>query len=181
MKYSGCITIFDDNSDVVFERDLTSDEMLESLLTKSDVPPPQDEEAEEDEPEAAAQRKSGRKCGLCGKPGHSRRNCGDDKPAAIKPKFKKGCPECGSPSRHKKGCSYTGTKRDTSIELDRAVDDDDLLMGPMDEHRFNQVRTAREHSMKSKEIADELNIDLREVNLAFQSATYDGYLERRTY
>ncbi len=50
---------------------------------------------------------------------------------------------------------------------------------PLTEEQYERVRAARRNFVDSLEIAQVLGILLIEVNAAFQSATFTGYMSRR--
>ena len=77
MKYGGSISIVDDEGNLVFERELSDDEIVEAILAA--VPGEDGEPAQiaedADAPEVTQATKSKRSCGVCGKPGHNAKTC----------------------------------------------------------------------------------------------------------
>lgn len=101
MKYAGTITIYDDNGEIVFERDLTPDQIIETLLTKSEAPA---EEALRPEPDAPEPEKKHSDADLF--PTRKNRAKGKSGKAAG---GGKAC--CGSKgTRHMKDCASAGDR-----------------------------------------------------------------------
>lgn len=78
MKHGGCITIVDDSGNVVYERELTADEMIAEILRKPEEATLEevDSAVEEVKKETAAPAKKNAKvCKTCGKPGHMQKTC----------------------------------------------------------------------------------------------------------
>ncbi len=143
MKYTKAVMLIDEEGDVLIERteELTGDmvkgviaELTEGITNEQiiqgmeTIPMPHFAQPEET---------TGRKCGQCGKRGHSRRTCGD---AA-------------------KGPQDDGTA--------------------MTVQQFATAKKRREEDVPSADVADELGVELREVNMAFGAGSYKGYLRDR--
>ena len=51
---------------------------------------------------------------------------------------------------------------------------------PMSERKWFHVQLCRDHGMTSDDVADILDVLLPEVNRAYASSTYDGYVRKKT-
>lgn len=112
-------------------------------------------------------------CKVCGKKGHYAKTCPDGAAPKFKPEKVRAngyresrCGQCGKTGHTRRNCEET---KEQPAESSEAIS----------ERQFASVCTARDHQMKSLEISQEMGIPLTEVNAAFASATYGGYLERR--
>lgn len=115
-------------------------------------------------------------CKACGKKGHYAKTC----PEAQPPKPDKFKPEKVSASgRRESRCGQCGKTGHTRRNCEETKEQPAESSEAMSERQFASVCTARDHQMKSLEISQEMGIPLAEVNAAFASATYEGYLERR--
>lgn len=89
-RYSGSVTVLNEDGEVIFERELTSDEIIDEILKGSNKRS-SDEEAEE--PEEVPRRKYTRKkdkrggkrpCKICGELGHNKRTCPENPGSTLK-------------------------------------------------------------------------------------------------
>lgn len=168
-NYAGNITIFDDEGEVVFERELTHDEMIQVLLNATKV-----------EPEVFSYRAV---------PAPKKKYAKRVKVAEYAP-TKSGEPKpcCGSLGRrHYKTCSRSAPSNNsapslTSVgksldEADKAWREFEPALTPL---QFSEIKDlAIEQAMNSVEIIGELNLpadQLRDVNFVIQSKTYQTYL-----
>jgi len=161
MKYGGTINIIDDEGNIVFERELSADEMIEELLrakstvyeTSADlkigpIMAPGSIHAFDDSKPARAPRK----CGTCGKSGHTYKKCPDRGQDVVKqPK----APKPVEPAMPKK---------DTEA---------------LTEKEYGDVQDAKKDDLASLDAAHELDLPLVEVNKAYGSPTYEHYLFNR--
>jgi hypothetical protein len=168
-KYKGSITVVDDEGNAIFEKELSTDEIVEALL--SAIPDAEDDATEEEPGEPV---RTERKCGGCGKSGHSRRTC--SKSDAERP-APKGKPCCGSlGARHKKDCQETGQPD----ELPPPAPEDKGRMLTTDE--FDRVKEMRnDQEMTSQQIASELELPLPQVNYALVTTNFDAYRKHYEY
>lgn len=148
MKYSGTVTILDEEGNTVHERELTSDQLIDELLFGKTAP-----EVKEDEEEApATQQSAGKKkrkertCSNCHKPGHIARHC---------PKA-------------------NGLKDDDEDEEELKKDGDVLSTA-----QFSDVKGMQAKERNALEVSNEMDVPLREVNAAFASPHYMGYVKNR--
>lgn len=162
MKYAGTVTIVDDEGNIMHERELDTDEMIEELLNTERTFETQEEAEPEPEPPPAAP------------------------PARRAYNFKKhegkiGCDECGSKGhRHKNGCPRIGTAKKDIPEDDEPKEE--VYKGQekaemLSKEEFDMVMDSKENDLKfsSLRCADELSVDMREVNRAILTRTWDGY------
>lgn len=157
MKYSGVINILDDDGNIVFEKELSEDEIVESLLAGI---PESDEEVEPAD-EVAPPPKS--------------------KSLTFSHTITKaaGCSECASTTRHKNSCSKAkdsaGREPATKNEVTPASKRDPADVLTRDQ--WEQVREMRDIDDKSSLfIANEIGLSLQQVNYALLSPKYDIYL-----
>jgi Zinc knuckle len=187
MSYNGNITVYDDDSNVVFERELSSDEIIKVILEQSQ-PVADEPEEEENELTLPAKRKGGRLCSNCQKPGHTARTCTERQPVGKKAANGAGCEECGSKGkRHKNGCPRAGAakvarevpatpKQPHTREKPRNVGNGRLLT----EDEFQIVKELRKGPFPktSMQILAELpdDIGIQHINWAILCADYDKYV-----
>lgn len=76
------------------------------------------------------------------------------------------CGACGKPGHRRDNC---GKEEPAEISTD-----------PLSEAEFRSVKECKDDGMASKATADELELNMREVNIAFGSYDYDNYLKSRT-
>ncbi|MCR2833464.1 hypothetical protein [Parerythrobacter lacustris] len=156
MNYAGSFTLLDDDGNIVFQRELTPDEIIAELLAA--IPDEADTESEPEEepiaavlPSSARQPKSekpARRCGSCGRPGHSRRTCSTGGAAPLVDTEVEEQP-------------YRGESKADSLTLGQ----------------FQMVVDSRENDLKfsSSVCADKLGVDLREVNRAILTGSWEKY------
>lgn len=159
MKYVGSVTVLDDEGNIVFERELSDDEIVESLL--AGIPDSDEQIQESSEPEIPS-------------PSVHRALRGNN-----------GCNECGSKTRHKNGCSKAksngspkaraATKEEVKATLrpERVGKSTEVLT----KDQWEQVREMRDFDDKSSLfIANEIGLSLQQVNYALLSPKYEIYL-----
>lgn len=164
MKYSGSIMILNEDAEVVYERDLSADELIEALLYAPEV-----EELTEAPPAPVKQPNAGKKaCGNCGEVGHTRPTCTKAEKVTVDGDAR---PCCGSKprGRHKAGCTEsTGTidpRRKRTIPG----------RTPFSEPTYNVVKTLLGEASVDA-ISAEKGLDLDEVRRINLSDDYDDYL-----
>lgn len=163
MIYSGSITILNEDGEMVFEKELSEDEVVETLLAA--IP---DGEAEQETVEASP---TGRKCGNCHVAGHTTRTCPQF--TGVRITASQGAeakPCCGSKGkRHMKDC--TGSAPSTRNR--RTVDN----RFPFSESTYNAVKTLLEKDGGSVDsISAEKGLDLDEVRRCNLADDYQDYL-----
>lgn len=166
MKYAGSVIIVDDKGEVVLERELSADAIIEVILGEMNLSPLRPLMVSSASFDGSVAMEPGKVSILPNKEVKKSRGGGAPKKESKKKGY--ACKKCGEHGHNQKTC-----------KVGKEVDMDDVQVGPMTERQFNSVRTSREHMMKSVEIASEMALTLQEVNHAFASATYNGYLERR--
>lgn len=162
MRYGGCVTIVDNEGNIVFERELNEDEIVETLLAAI---PDGEQAAEEEEPAEEAEPtvpesappsdgRKARKCGFCGGTGHQARTCSQKRVNDREPE-----------------------------EADEVEDEADASEEPEEPQRelteaeYRHVRKL--HTVEDKnslQISLQLGLPIRQVNYAMLSASYDTYL-----
>lgn len=169
--------IVDDEGNSAYERELTADEIVDELLShqvkatfmvsRESLP---DTTGTDDEPGMPI----GRRCGSCGKYGHSRRTCPDlketaePKPASLG-KGGKRCGYCGVAGHMVKTCSVK--RKDQSAAEERE---------PLDEEQWLEASTACTRKLISaEECAEESGLPVEEVRIVYKSSTYEHYLQLR--
>lgn len=86
----------------------------------------------------------------------------------------KGCPECGSPTVHRKGCSRRKEHRAPQAQEpagNTAKDSTDK----MSRMTFGRVKISQSHEVEPETIARNLDLDIAEVERAFDYETYSDY------
>jgi hypothetical protein len=159
MKYSGSITIVDEDGNAIFERELTDDEILEAVLAA--IPDTENEAEPEPVVPPPAKSKAGRPAG------------GKNKPA----KEPKAC--CGSiGARHMKGCTGAPTPFGGSVGAQAKASDAawDGYDAPISSDQFDDIKILQiEREMGEDEIAGEVEVDAAEIMLAMCAKTFDEY------
>ncbi len=75
---------------------------------------------------------------------------------------------------------YTIKKKMKQDGDEPAVDvDEAVASGALEEVQYNSVKECKHKEMNVREIADDLDLDVREVGMAFNSHSYQGYLMLR--
>lgn len=95
-----------------------------------------------------------RYCKNCGKPGHRADNCPEEK----KPKVERELVE----------------RDDGKVVLAHATN-----LEPVTEEQYADIKTAKDHELTPKEISDEMEVSIREVNRVLQTYSYENYLSVR--
>ena len=129
------------DENLILERKISADHLIDLLTSAPAEPKPEAPAPVRTKTAASAPtaKKGKRKCGNCGKPGHTARTCGDKEATALV------------------------AKRD-----------------PLTEEMFDQVKQLKEEgNMISSELALELAVPIREVNIAIFLLTYEDYLSKR--
>ena len=160
MKYSGSITVIDDQGNTVFERELSADELIEHVLLgakredtvgRADFVPPV-------VPVATIKR------------AYKKRDKGDNesvkKPVASGRKFGEPKPCCGSKSNR---CFKTCTTQAKADSPDRPAG------GKFSEATFNTIKDLFEAGLTSDAIAGEKGFNLTEVMKIRKAHNYDQY------
>jgi len=177
MKYVGNITIFDDQGDTIFERNLTEDEIVEAILAS--VPGETEEQEEEEAERLPEKRATGRRCGNCGKQGHTKPTCPVYEGVSTGPvdddddEFR---PCCGSSTRgrHKAKCSEAGKnlKYPNRVGANRRTIDN---RQPFSEPTFNVVKTLLEEGSVDQ-VAGAKGLDIDEVRRCNLADGFEDYL-----
>ncbi len=153
---------------------ITSDELVPIMAFILDMDGEEDEEVEEPVKEKRHYKKretknefSGKKerkpstCSKCGEVGHKSHHCPSRKEVLDDhEEVEEVDDEPHTPS---------------SIDTSQAV----LRKRALSEHQFNMIRERKHMEMSSKEIAEDMNVPIQEVNLIFKTTSYDVYLEIR--
>ena len=174
MKYAGNIMIVDDEGKIVYDRDLSADELIDELLTKhleivnvpmDTVPPP-----------AAARTLESPTPGGCASCGSHRRHKKDCAHAPPKPGKKE--VRAKPVVKATKTCKLCGEEGHTSRNCGDEEEDDEPTKA-LSHSQYNDVHRGKVDGLKSAEVAGEMNVPLKEVNIAFSSPSYDYYLDHR--
>lgn len=164
MKYSGGITIYDEESNTVFDRELTQDEIIEALLAANAKPKVEqsvavDTSTKEKKVKVSAATppvgKGQKVCKECGTPGHMRKTCPErrgvtqpDAPAI----------EASAAAEHE----FNGTRDGELNGID-----------------FLKVKDMQRADKPSMVIASAIKRNIREVSKAMDAFTHSEYLELR--
>lgn len=84
---------------------------------------------------------------------------------------KQTCKNCGKPGHRVSTCTEDKLEDEGEREPARTP-----KAGKLTAEQFRDVKEAEEHNMPAKDISANLGVSLREINRAFQSSSYDGYL-----
>ncbi len=199
-KYSGSITIFDENSDIAYERNLSSDEIIETLLNRSEATPEEKEEEEyiAQKPKKAKKkgaRKSGR--GLdpdvrdavvraiqAGKKaGEIAENEGIEvsQVYTIKAQLKK---EGNAPKKSRTQRAAEAPLSDAELNApyvapEEKKEEEPTIVGkPLSEEEYNDLKTAmQDKEFQSGRYALTHRLSPREINKAVPSADYQTYID----
>lgn len=170
MKYAGTISIVDDDGEIVFERELSSDEIIQMLLEERDpvvdVPIPRTGEPKRrkrvDLRERIAEKRKG---GTASSP----------------------CEDCGSKgTKHKKGCPKSWAKKGETMRTPVPVSAPALKVGRgearmengrpiFSEATYDKVMKRLERDGEWEIVAD-LGIDASEVSRIANSESYEDYV-----
>lgn len=174
MRYAGNITIYDDQGNVVFERDLTQDEMIETLLARTvQSPAPVDEDITVGIV-AAPSRKRGRPAKTSQAWASSGFNPKNRAPeAAI---AKGGCKTCGKKGHYAKTCPDKLGTSSIIRELPKPTKRDHGRV--LNEAEFDIVKEGHLDDMTALQILNQLpdDIQLQHVNYAILSNDYERYV-----
>lgn len=83
----------------------------------------------------------------------------------------KGCQECGSPSRHKKSCSKSGAP---AVRKSSALESTECHPG-VSQMEFGRIKISQSHGVTAEDIACNLDLDLADVEKAFDYETYSEF------
>lgn len=82
-----------------------------------------------------------------------------------------------------KNCGEHGHQARTCPNERKIVEQDDgkeqSFGEPMSELQYKDVETAHDHGLKASQIAVEMSLGMRDVNLVLQTSNYQVYLKRR--
>lgn len=167
-KYAASVTVLDDEGNIVFERELGTDEIIVELLAA--IP-----EASEPEPgEDAGKTTEGADGPAYAFTKHE--------PVATERRASKGCPSCGSPSRHKKDCALKKPSRPVERD-DEEADEPRPYQGAAKGQELNRdqwegVKDCAENDVHFSAVshASDYDLDLKEVNRAILTKSYEAYL-----
>lgn len=171
MKYAGAISIYDNNGQEVWGRDLTQEEIIDAILSK---PPASEEEVEET---PAPRKKKEPKCSICGRGGHNVMTC--PKGTGLHPnnprkKGQKVCKICGTPGHLAKTCSKGNSRGLPNADTRKEVEENSALSPEIRE----RIKDMREKDMTSTEIARELfaelDMDFEAMKVEVQKVTPRG-------
>lgn len=159
MKYAGNITILDDQGEAVYDRNLTAEEMIDYLLNAIGNPPVTEPEVQPEPSAPVSKFREGMK-----------------KAAALPDTSRKqnSCGNCGLPGHSRRTCpgkSPEDTKEPAPYKGDTKGE-------VLTEEQFDQVMDAKENDLRfsSLQFANELGVDMREVNRAIITRKWDAYL-----
>lgn len=82
---------------------------------------------------------------------------------------KRACSACGRP----------GHRRDTCPGKGVAMPEDEELGEPLTRKQYTDVIESRDRDMTSSEIADNMQVSVKEVNAVMSNGTYESYLRKR--
>lgn len=119
------------------------------------------EDIAEDAPRRGRKPGSGKGgCSICGKKGHRKTTCPENRE-----------------ERRKSDKPYTKRRPGDGEHLS---DESDMLSTgePLTEEEFDTVKTAQQHDMNAKEIADEINSTVYQVNRAMSNTQYEIYRKK---
>lgn len=184
MKYAGTINIVNDVGDSVYERELTADEMIECFINAAANPVLEDVVPEQEPEIVSGYGKRAIVHACCGSKGYKhKKDCTSvAKHGTVPSAFKEGprnatktapipgCSECGSKGwTHKKDCPEDATPPPYKGEAKGVK---------LNEEQFDLVKDARENDFKftALKCADEMGVDMLEVNRAVLTETYEKYL-----
>lgn len=155
MKYAGTVNVIDDNGEIVYERELTSDEIIEELISDKKIVIIGVSASATEIPAILPKREYKKKDPVMD-------------PAPPKQKHQKTCSYCDLPGHMAKTCPKKRVD-------DRASTNDE----PLTESEFDDVKQAKKDGLTTLDCAHELKIPLIEVNRAYPAADYDYYFEHR--
>lgn len=186
MSYNGNITIFNEDGDVVFDKELSTDEIIEALIASHDEVEGAEEKKEGEDKEE--QRAKVRLCSFCKKPGHIARNCpnADGTPTVARKvtdmkefgekKRKASTPH--TPGAAARLSQYVAGKYEREEPAEKPPQADNGRVLTADE--FDLVKDLRSDiPMKtSLQILSELpdDVKLQQVNWAILIEEYEGYV-----
>lgn len=157
-KYAGSISIYDDNGQEVWGRDLTQDEIIDAILT------PQEATEEVEETPAPKKKKKAKAAEVPGKK-----------------KGQKVCKICGTPGHIAKTCSK-GNSRGLPNAATRKEEEENSALAPEVRERIKDMRDRDLTSTEiAKELAAELNMDFEAMKAEVQKVVSRGagnYLAR---
>lgn len=107
-----------------------------------------------------------RHCGKCGEVGHQARKCPKSQ-GGGQGKKKRKCGQCGELGHSKWKCPQTESKGFTPSSAAKE---------PLTESQFDDVKTAKENGLDARDIAENIGVELFEVNKAYIAHDYHGYL-----
>lgn len=88
-------------------------------------------------------------------------------------KAKRGpCPECGSGSKHKANCSRPA-RGGSSFSAQSGPSP--MIGQPLSQMTFGRVKISQSHGIPAEQIARNLDVDVAEVEKAFEYETYSEY------
>lgn len=176
MKYTGALNVIDEHGELLYERELSSDEIIGELLlqfhTQDSIEPTRKKEQEEP---IRFKRGGPRRCGQCSKTGHTRPTCPvlNGGTRVIDEDDDRECPACTRPGRgvrHNKDCPTKNAPEPYKGEA----------KGPMlNEEQFEMVMDAKSNDLHFNALicAEELDADMREVNRAILTGSWDRYTQ----
>ncbi len=190
-KYSGTITVFDEDPNIVKERDLTQDEIIEFILEEA----PEEEEVEEPKKNKKTKARKTVTCKTCGETGHTKKTCPEKsgEQTAAKKKQRSGrrpCEDCGSiGSRHFNTCNKVPKASeafpDENIPYVEPVPEVAPVVKPSKplsgEEFSNLVEAMQDKEFMSGKYALTNGVSPREVNKAVpiihKDGTYQDYID----
>lgn len=147
------LQVIDDQGEAVIDAEITPDTALQiaGILLKAKAPEPTPMAAAVEEEEPVRRK------------GRPRGKRGGKRPP---------CDYCGSVGpRHRKTCIKNGPAPEMPSKSE-----------PLTEEQFDRIKEAvADGSMVSSELAAEMDVKLREVNLAIFADTYEDYLSERAH
>lgn len=92
------------------------------------------------------------------------------------------CSKCGTVGHRADRCTEkNSSKKDTPATSRISHDDEEdaVAEGALDRRQYSEIKELKASDMNSREVAEELEVDVDEVNFIFSSLSYEGYLRLR--